>query len=590
MQSRNDVDLRFANIFNRMMAKSLGERYASLDEVIEDLAEYENNTDVPSWASELGQPQAALSQQSTFQSGSGAGSTSQAVSKVLSIDFGMFYATAAEASPSGDVRVLAAGCSDGMSLRTLVASDQDQLIFGTSAMERRALNAKSVIHCLPMYIGKPIVERTVAGRQCPPEVLMAMLLQRVQENAWKEKSPAKATVLTVPASYDQLHRQSVLQAAKMAGIHSVRLLDRSIASVQSILIDPESASLDSHDSNLPLGSTQSETILFLGLTGQATEVSVIRREGSRLQQLSTAGHWHSGTLPWLHRLVKLAAEAFVVKHKVDPRKSQRWAARLQLACERAMNSMLLLPSVQIKVRIQGRERSVRIERQNWLRACEGLAAGVRQAIDTACREASVAVADIESCVLLGPLLRMPMIREAVLRGQSKSLAIHQLDRVDTARGAAACLAAELPGRGDIAKPARVITSQTIGIVVSDAKRRHRILPLIPKGTSLPARTNRQLTVGADRDSMTLSLVESSGVEGNHWQSLGRYEFEVGDSKVRSRMIGFEINLNGVLCVRAQTPGTSGSTTLPPLPTPTLSHEDLDEWTEWLNQLKYRSRQ
>ena len=88
--------------------------------------------------------------------------------------------------------------------------------------------------------------------------------------------------------------------------------------------------------------------------------------------------------------------------------------------------------------------------------------------------------------------------------------------------------------------------------------------------------------------MTLSLVESAGVESNDWHSLGSYEFAIGDSKVRSRMIGFEINLNGILSVRAQTPGTSGSTTLPSLPTPMLADEDLEQWSEWLKQLKYRS--
>ncbi len=193
MQSRDDVDLRFANIFNRMMAKSPAERYASLDEVIDELAEYAGNTDTPTWSNEFGQSPTTLSQQSTFPSASGTGSTSQGVAKVLAIDFGMFYATAAEASPAGGARVLSAGQCDGMSLRTVVSSDEHQLIYGNAAMERRAQHAKSVVHCVPMYIGKAVVERQVAGRQCPPEVLMAMLLQRVHDNAWTEKSQPKAT-------------------------------------------------------------------------------------------------------------------------------------------------------------------------------------------------------------------------------------------------------------------------------------------------------------------------------------------------------------------------------------------------------------
>ena len=69
-----------------------------------------------------------------------------------------------------------------------------------------------------MYIGKPLVEREIAGRQCPPEVLMAMMFRRIKQNSWPGATSPHATAITIPASYDQLHRQSVMQAAQMAGL------------------------------------------------------------------------------------------------------------------------------------------------------------------------------------------------------------------------------------------------------------------------------------------------------------------------------------------------------------------------------------
>jgi serine/threonine protein kinase len=575
MQARADVDMQFANIFTRMMAKSPDERYGSLDEVIDDLSEYANKSDSPVWLTEFAQQQTGADQ-STITSVS----TSRAPASVLSIDFGMFYSAAAEASPSGDVKLLCAGNGNRTIFRMAVASDDERVILGGDAMERRAEHAHNVVHCLPIYIGKKEVEREIAGRQCPPEVLMAMMFRRIRENAWPADTAPYATAITIPGSFDQLHRRSVLQAAEMAGLRSVRLLHRSIACVQSLSIDPTIESLD--EDLMSLDPAQDQRILFVGVTGQATEVSVMRRDSSRIHQLSTAGHWHTGTLPWLHRLVDLATKEFVRKHKFNPRKRARSAVSLQMACERAMNSMLLMPSALIKIDGPSGQISVKIERRRWLQACEDLAAGVRATIKTACREASISLRNIDICVTLGPLLRIPTIRDAVLRGHSEKLEISPLDRADTARGAAACLAAELPGRREISMPPRSVTSQSIGLVVNDAKGRRRILPIIPKGTALPARTNRRLTVGAERESMTLSLVESSGVEGDDWHSLGRHDFEVGDSKTRTRMIGFELNVNGVLTVRAQAPGTSGSTKLATLPTPALSDEDLIEWTKWID--------
>jgi molecular chaperone DnaK (HSP70) len=393
----------------------------------------------------------------------------------------------------------------------------------------------------------------------------------------------QATSITVPSSYDQLHRQSVLLSARMAGFHSVRLVDRGLAAVQSLFLEPDMESIEANASELE--RDQEQTILFVGLTGQASEIEVIRRESTRLHQLATAGHWHTGTLTWLHRLVGLTAKAFIEKHDFDPRQSIKHAARLQMACEKALNSMLLMEKVRISLKVKHEEKSVTIMRSRWLRACEDLIEGLRKTTVDACEKAGVPMSKVKLCVTLGPLMGIVQIRDAVLKGLDENAIVHPIDRGDVARGAVACLAAELPGRTGLTMPPRSVSGQSIGIVVEDAKKRRRILPIIPKGTVLPARTNRRLTVGKERESMTLSVVESSGLASDDWHSLGRYDFQIGDSRVRSRMIGFEVNVNGLLNVRAQLPGKPGSTRLPSLPEPVLSEEAVAEWTEWVTGLR-----
>ena len=310
MQVRDDVDMQFANIFTRMMAKSPQQRYASLDEVIEDLGDYASQTDTPLWLAEFTQ-RATGTDQSTVSGGSTAGG----LSKVFAIDLGMFFSASAEATPGGGIKPLAAGGADNPLFRMALASDDEgKLVFGTRAMDRRGTHPHRLVHCLPMYIGKPLVDREIAGRQCPPEVLLAMLLRRIKENSWPGKSVPQATAITVPCSYDQLHRQSVMLAARMAGFSSVRLVDRSLAAVQSLFIEPDLESIEGDAAGIERDLEQ--TILFVGLTGQASEVAVILRDSARLHQLATAGHWHKGTLPWLHRLVDLTAKAFIEKSQL----------------------------------------------------------------------------------------------------------------------------------------------------------------------------------------------------------------------------------------------------------------------------------
>lgn len=576
MQVRDDVDMQFANIFRRMMAKTPKERYASLDEVIEDLGEYASKTDTPLWLAEFTQ-QTAIKDQSTVSGGSTAGPTS----RILAIDFGMFYSATAESAPGEAIKLLPAGGPENPLFRMALAGNADgQLVYGNSALECRDKQPHRLAHCLPMYIGRPVVDREIGGRQCPPEVLLALLFKRIKANAWPERNPPQATAITVPASFDQLHRRSVLLAARMAGMTSVRLVDRSIAAVQSVFVDSDLEPLPSHATDID--GDPEQTILFVGLTGQASEIAVIRRESTRLHQLATGGHWHTGTLPWLQRLVDLAAKAFVAQHDFDPRDSIKSAARLQMACEKAINSMLLMSQVRIRVVLNKKSRTVVVDRAKWLKACNDLVDGLRKTVIDVVDRAGVELEDLRHCVTLGPLMRIAVVRDAVLGDLLSDADIQPTDRTDAARGAAACLASELPGRGGLRMPPRMITSQTLGIVVEDAKKRRRILPIIPKGTGLPARTNRRLTVGRDRSSMTLSLVESSGATGDDWHSLGRYDFEITDPSRRSRLIAFEINVNGVLQVRAQSPGKpGGSVKLAEIPTPHLSEEAIEEWMEWL---------
>lgn len=622
MQSRDDVDLQFANVFRRMMAKSPNQRYASLDEVVDDLSGYADSKNAPLWLAEFSKRQTG-GELSTFSGGS----TSGASSEVLAIDIGMVYSAAAVATPLGEVKTLMAGSSAQSDtsqplIRMAIASEDGELIYGNDAMQMRTTNPRQVVHSVPMYIGKDFVDREVCGRKCPPEVLLALMLRQATKHAWPYKAMPEAAALTVPSSYDQLHRTSILHAAQMAGLRSVRLVDRSVAAVQSLLLpgstgqpDGQTPSLNgklaesdddllavsglgveaggtdgssgdsSGDSTTALPGGEDQLILFLGLTGQASEVSFIRRDATRLNQLSSAGHWHTGTMAWQHRLVDLAADAFMDRYAIDPRKHLKTALPLQVACERAMNSLLLLPLVKITIDINGEARSVSIHRNHWLEKSSDLIDGLKRNIEDARDRAGVDMDDVEKVVTVGPLLRIEPLRRALLGDYQDTTTIVAVERVDVARGAAACLAGELPGRGDVAMPPRCVTGQSIGIVVEDARGRRRILPIIPQSTALPARTNRRLTGSKKKDSMTLSLVESSGVHGEDWQSLGRYDFEFGPEAAnrlkRARMIGFELNVNGLLECRAQTPGTPGSERLATLPAPMMSPEQIAEWTQWI---------
>ena len=574
MDSRNDIDLRLNNIFRRMLAKTPAERYTSLDEVIDDLADYCSSDETPLWLAEFSPrsnspaPDAAMRQ----------------TARVFAIDLGMHYSATAESTPDGHVKAMLAGETGTPFFRMALASTPGgQVSYGLNAIEHRQDDPRRLFHCIPLYIGKDLVDRSLAGRQCPPEVLLALLIRRITQNAWGGRTPPRSTAITVPCSYDQLHRRSITVAAQLAGLSGVRLVDRSLAATKSIFMASEDETLNEEDSSLL--EQQTPPLLFLGLTGQAFEVAILRRDAGRLQQLATGGHWHASSLSWVHHLVDFAAQEFISEHKLDPRKHGLTAASLQVSCEKAVNSMLLLPKVKVSIKHGSKTLAVSISRDGWLEKCDRLFLQLEDLIDRVIQRSGVEVGSLQKIVLHGAILQIPQVRKRLMQRFSKEIKIKVVDRSDVAKGAAAWLDSELPGRSAFRQPPQGISSQTIGIVVEDVRRRRRILPIIPSGSALPARTNRKLRVGRDREYMTLSLVESSRIHGQDWHALGRYEFKIDNPNYRSRTIGFEVDVNGLLQVRAQDPRKTGSVKLASLPESELTDAAIINWKAWMDSVR-----
>lgn len=646
MSLRDDIELDFANIFERMMAKRPSERYQSLDEVIESLARYATASKSPDWLSEFNRSTGPTSDYGPYSgntshqyavSGGTVGQSDdawivdsgQALSDdVLGIDFGMFHAVAASCgkdlhltslviesvTPSITANQNTANQAYAKLFRCMIASDESGICFGAKAMLRRVNAPHSVVHCVPLYIGMESVPRLVAGRRCPPEALMGLLLRHIAIESMNRVRPV-ATAITILGAYDQVHRRSILQSAWIANLPSVRLIDRSLACVASVVHSNSSAtssfvsslSADSSDDDFdlvsePLSETginrdsgsidlsisatemlqkanQRRYFLYLGLDGQGGEAAILRTKNKGLKQIVTSGHWTTGTLAWLQRLVDIAAQQFRIRHGINVKRSLGIAAKLQMACEQAMLSMSILPAVTITVNGQ----SVIVERAQWLAACDDLIGHLRSSIRDLIKISGRDINDLDVCVAYGPLLRMQVLRRAVLKDVADSLNVVHVDRDDAARGAAICVSSQLPGRTGHPVPPRSVASQSLGLVIEDAKGRRRILPMVTRGTILPTRASRRITVDKSRTTMTITVAESSGLQSRSWQTLGKHEIavEVDTEGSISRTLSFEVDINGILTIRVQGVGGASSTKMENLPRSRLSENDLAAWRRWV---------
>ena len=592
---RPDVDLKLENVFRRMMAKRPQERYASLVEVLADLASFETEDSSNAWIGGLAPAMLAIDQ--TTHRGS---STGGEVGKVMGIDLGMFFATSAIAQPAGNVEVLTP-VGDQRSQHRLAIADGDPVLFGEAAAARREVQPGSVLHCVALYIGQSKVDHLIHGRRCPAEVLLAMQIRYLIEVFWRERAMPSAVAITVPSSYDQFHRRAIIQAATIAGIRSVRLVDRSMAVLQSWRHDNRASAAPSrplstiktNPDNANPGSSPEQTParreavygerpqVVITITGGATEVIVSRYRGARIQQLASIGQWNHGTLQWQQKLVDMVAENCLSTYGFDPRQTLQSATQLQLACERALPKFVLLDHVNIAFQHGNKAVAVAVPRSDWLQICKPLWDEVLQMIDAAVESAGIKPERVSHCFLLGLIARISDVRQSFQKRFGHDTQYCVVERSDVARGAALCVAGELPGRGDIPLPPQPSTTHDFALLVVDQKNRRRIRPIIPRGTALPARTNRRITAGGP-STQVLAVVESSTWRETSWRSLGNHRFDVSSDDL-SIELTFEVDVDGLLAIRRRNPNSGGFQKLPNVPAATLTAEETQRWAEWLNE-------
>ena len=514
-------------------------------------------------------------------------------------------------------------------------------LFGQAAYELRRHYTRKVSYCQMMYFGRHDMLRQIAGRNCPPEIAVSLCLRHlvgttlmnhtlakqsgladadligkqglansrrsasintVLGTAWhRHESWPDAIAITVPACYDQLHRRSIQTAARIAGFPSVRLVDRSVAiscfafeqsqhgsPARSKYVDQENEGPENLNDVI---EDIDSFVLYVGLTGQALDVAVLRRRENKIEQIASSGHWCLGSMAWSSRLVdliisKLPPRTPLQGQDITPESRLQdrliYAAKLQMAGERAMNSLLLLPKTKIEVLHRGQTQSITVTREQWFESCRDLIDAIPQAIQTACQRAAVPSSKISRCLVLSSVLRLPSLRERVFSQLKDSVKTEFFDYTDAARGAVACVTAERAGKKSNLLPVVTRTSHSVGFVVSDKSGKRKILPILSRGTSTPARTNRQLGGRVKDNQLTLALVESSGVQDESWQSLGRHVIPVdSEESVPTRRLGFEVDINGLMSVHLERPDLGRTIELPVLPQMAVSSDQWEDWQEWV---------
>jgi molecular chaperone DnaK len=424
----------------------------------------------------------------------------------LGIDLGTTYSVVAYLDPSGRPATVINGTGDLLTPSALFFDD-DGIVVGKEAVKSCALSPETYIESFKRDMGSPSARRKVRGIDAPPEVLSALMLERLKHDAERRLGRIHQAVITVPAFFDETRRKATQDAGRLANIEVLDIINEPTAA--ALCYGHQQGFLHPQNSANPVRPVR---VLVYDLGGGTFDVTILEIEGTRFQTLATDGDVFLGGRDFDERLVNHIAEEFLAAQGVDPRSDPRDAAQLWIDAQEAKHTLSERSKAAVICFHAGIRMRIDVSRNQFEELTRDLLERTETTTALVIKQAGLDWSQIDRVLLVGGSSRMPMIAAMLRRVTGQEPDCSQSPDEAVAHGAAlyagmlmGCQTAEGGRNCELIN----VNSHSLGVVGTHVKTCQKVnVVLIPKNTPLPCRVVRAFkTAKADQRSVRVGVVE-----------------------------------------------------------------------------------
>lgn len=467
---------------------------------------------------------------------------------VAGIDLGTTFSAIAVLNAEGKAEIITN--RDGeRTTPSVVMFEDGAVIVGEQAKENSISDPLSVCQFVKRNMGNKAFSFDVsADQRYTAEEISAMIIKRLKEDAESATgSQITGAVITVPAYFDDAQRKATKDAAEIAGLH-----------VLGIINEPTSAAVAYCH-----GETDCDgTVMVYDIGGGTFDITVIRLSDGlkKVDILSTAGNRNLGGFDFDNVIISKVNSKFYEKYHEDLEDDEVAIQDLRIKAENAKKALSSRPKAGISISSNGNVLKADITREEFESMIQGYLATTKASMEIAMDDAKLKWKDIDKVILVGGSTRIPAVQN-MLRKESGKEPSHELNPDEAVAMGAAYYAEMLHSRETGEEPAvnkkldiTDVTSHSVGVMAINPENQQMYVDFIVKrNTALPAERNKPFrTTCNNQEEIFLQVVEGEDEDPD-------YDTVIGNAiiKLKPRPAGSPLDIsiiydkNGILHVRVK---------------------------------------